>query len=445
MGKQITANTLVDKHLTRKDRVLLINPPVWETRYSWLRWNQPLDLLKLATFLRIRVGCSVELLDCMKPGKDGDVPEAWLPRDRRYRSVEGIRYPMRQFGRPHSVFKEWLDEKNKEGVRKEPTQVWITSLCSYWFESVAEMCRAVRQSLKNVLIVLVGQYPRLMADHAREACAADYLVTKSIAVQDQPSALELYGEEPPPFVAVELNPQLAVEEIRNAVNKGIYKVTFFTEDLCQDDGTPLAEIVSATKGLNKNLRFHAICGLSPQKVTPSVARVLADEQFAEIHFEEAGSDGGLDVEAYKRCCRYLGEAGLQPSDDCLSGFVWIGRPREELESIILRSFQVVDILGNLILKPFSPTPGSTEHVENAPYLDQIPPQLWSPHFFPFSKLNRISHEEYHDLYRMAAFLTEKVRSKSFDFLKGTLGSRMLRESLANEVWKIEPSPLRIID
>jgi hypothetical protein len=78
-------------------------------------------------------------------------------------------------------------------------------------------------------------------------------------------------------------------------------------------------------------------------------------------------------------------------------------------------------------------------------VEKIPHRDLSPHFFPFAELNGISREEYHDLYRMAAFLNEKVRDASFDFLKGTLGVQMLRESLRREVWKLEPSPLRVID
>ena len=31
------------KHLTRRSRVLLVNPPVQERRYHWIRWNQPMD------------------------------------------------------------------------------------------------------------------------------------------------------------------------------------------------------------------------------------------------------------------------------------------------------------------------------------------------------------------------------------------------------------------
>src|SRR5262249_21379557 len=42
---------------------LFSTPPVEETRYSWIRWNQPLDLLKTASRLRSHVKCGVELLD----------------------------------------------------------------------------------------------------------------------------------------------------------------------------------------------------------------------------------------------------------------------------------------------------------------------------------------------------------------------------------------------
>jgi hypothetical protein len=66
MAKIVTANTLMSKHVTRRDRVLLLNPPVEETRYSWVRWNQPLDLLKIGSRLRSNVECGVKLLDCIR-------------------------------------------------------------------------------------------------------------------------------------------------------------------------------------------------------------------------------------------------------------------------------------------------------------------------------------------------------------------------------------------
>src|SRR5262245_51616711 len=446
MAKIVTANTLLSKHVTRRDRVLLLNPPVEETRYSWVRWNQPLDLLKIASRLRSHVGCGVELLDCMKPDESGKVAEDWLPRDRRYYNVQGERYPMRRFGTSYGELTRQLTamQKEEEGG-KRPTQIWITSLCSYWYESVAEVCRIIRQTLPDTQIVLLGQYARLMPKHAAEACAADYIVSKPPDLSGEPGAFDLYGDNPPPFVALQLNPVVAVAEVRVAVERGVLQFTFFEEDVCRDEGGPLIEIFTKTKGLHRHLRYHFICGLHPTKVTPEIAGVLADKQVAAAHFEEAGAGPDLDVQAYRKVRAYLREAGLVEADNRLGGFVWIGRPGDHLERIVLRSFEVLNHLEGLILKPYTPTPGSPEHLDNEDYLASIPHREWSPHFFPVAEANGITHGEYHDLYRLSAFLNEKIRDGSFDFLKGTLGAQMLRESLRREVWKLEASPLRIID
>jgi hypothetical protein len=125
----------------------------------------------------------------------------------------------------------------------------------------------------------------------------------------------------------------------------------------------------------------------------------------------------------------------------LSGFVWLGRPTDALSSLVKQCLCVLANLGSFILKPYTPTPGSATHLQHETYLRTIPQQQWSPHLFPFSDLTGISRSEYHDLYRLAAFLNEKVRSTSFNFLNGTLGSDLLRESLRREVWKLEPTTI----
>ena len=193
------------------------------------------------------------------------------------------------------------------------------------------------------------------------------------------------------------------------------------------------------------MRFHAICGLDPRKVTSRLAKTLAKKCFANLHFEEVSDSEQLAVEAYHRAVAYLREAGAKIPAKPVSGFVWLGRPEENLDTIIARSFKVLALLGSFIFKPFSPTPGSAEHQRYGDYLTAIPHQDWSPHVFPFAELNNISRAEYNDLYRMAAFLNDRVRGEAFDFLKGTMGSEYLKESLRREVWKLAASSLSLID
>lgn len=445
MAKVISGKLLLSKHVSRNDRILLINPPVEETRYSWRRWNQPVDLLKIGSLLRSKIGCRVDLLDFMKPEAQGRVREEWLPRDRRYYTVKSDRYPMRRFGQPYRLLNDWFASKKIDTGWRSPTQIWITSLCSYWYVTIAEMCRVVRQLLPDAQIVLLGQYARYRPKHACESCAADFVVSQPVDLKHETSASDLYGDQPPPFLALPLEPKIAVQQVKLALEHEIVDFTFFEEDICRDGGEPLTEIFTETRNLRKHLRYHIICGLNPDRVTPAIARVLADRQFVQLHFEEAEEGESLDLESYRRTRAYLSEAGTKMRSDKLSGFVWIGRPGDKLEKLIRRSFDVLSSFGSVILKPFTPVPGSPEHKMYESYLANIPHRDWSPHFFPFAELNGISRDEYHDLYRVAAFLNEKVRDRSFDLLNGSIGSQMLRESLRREAWKLESTQISIID
>ena len=42
---------------------------------------------------------------------------------------------------------------------------------------------------------------------------------------------------------------------------------------------------------------------------------------------------------------------MKNTDNRVGGFVWIGRPGDELEKLILRSFEVLNALEGLIFKP----------------------------------------------------------------------------------------------
>jgi hypothetical protein len=380
----------------------------------------------------------------MKPDLRGKVVQQRLPGARQERVVGGERYPMRRYGLPYNELTKWVVKRRSAGA-KLPTQVWITSLCSYWFQSVAQVCREARQALPDAQVVLIGSYAQLMPKHAADTCPVDFIVTKFFDMADIPAALDLYQTEPPPFASLQLMPKTAIVEIEAAINKEIYNFAFFEEDICIDDGEPLLEVVRVTEQLHPRVRFHSICGLDPGKVTPKLAKTLAKKCFANLHFEEASDGEQLAVEAYRRAIAYLRESGAKIPARPISGFVWIGHPEENVDATITRSFKVLELLGGFIFKPFSPTAGSAEHWRFADYLAAIPHQDWSPHVFPFSELNNISRAEYNDLYRMAAFLNDRVRGEAFDFLKGTMGLEFLRESLRREVWKLAPSPRSAID
>ncbi len=115
---------------------------------------------------------------------------------------------MRRYGISYGDIAKHLTALHRDaGGKKRPTQVWIGSLCSYWYESVAEVCRIIRKTLPDTKIVLLGQYARLMPKHAADACAADYVVSKPPDLSNEHGAFDLYGEKRPPFVALQMNPE----------------------------------------------------------------------------------------------------------------------------------------------------------------------------------------------------------------------------------------------
>ena len=449
MTKSVTGNALLEQ-VQSHARILLVNPPVFETRYSWLRWNQPLDLLRIGAYLKSSKKCDVELFDFMLPNEKGRVQKRGLTGQERYKEVGGgdfaYTYPMWRFGKPFDALNDWLIQRRAGNGRADPTQVWITSLCSYWYASIHQLCTKLRLWLPDATLVVLGNYPRFMLDNAVDFCDADLIVRTPLKHADKGSSLKLYVAERPPFISVTLNPATAIPAIQEAIRLGVFRVAVFDaeDDICRDNGKPLREIVESTK--NQQLRFHAVSGLHPDRVTPDLAKMFAERTFSELHFEQPEEELELDEATYEQCRSYLLEAGIDLSDgNKTCGFVWIGRPGETLEGIVRRSFTVLSTFGSVIFKPYTAVPGTELFERHKEYLDDLPYADLSPHRFPFAEYNGITRNEYHDLYRMAAFLNEKVRSRSFDFLNGSMGAEFLRNSLRREVWNLEASPLSIID
>ena len=355
---------------------------------------------------------------------------------------------MWRFGKPYEALNAWLVKRRAGNTRGDPTQVWITSLCSYWYESIHQLCTKLRLWLPDATLALMGNYPRLMPNNAVDFCDADLIVRTPLKHADKGSSLKLYGTKKPPFISVTLNPATAIRAIKEAIELQVYRVAVFDteDDICRDRGEQLREIVESTKHLHHHLRFYAVSGLHPERVTPDLAKMFAEKRFAELYFEQSEEKLELNESAYDQCRAYLLEAGINLSNgNKTCGFVWIGRPGETLHGIVRRSFIVLSTFGSVILKPYTAVPGTELYEQHKDYLDNIPCPNLSPHRFPFAEYNKITRNEYHDLYRMAAFLNEKVRDRSFDFLNGGMGPELLRNSLRREVWNLEASPLSIID
>src|SRR5690349_14587544 len=113
------------------EKVLLINPPVYDTRFHWDKWHQPTRLLRLATHFR-RSAVDVKLIDTLYTPSDEPLKRkrvAFLPLD-------GLNVPKWRYGMPTSAFTAQLKELAKSGWI--PDEIYVEGFTTFWWEGVEE-------------------------------------------------------------------------------------------------------------------------------------------------------------------------------------------------------------------------------------------------------------------------------------------------------------------
>src|SRR5580704_1621979 len=155
------ADAFLGRAVGSGSRVLLINPPVQEKRYHWIRWNQPLELLRLSTWLKQNAKkVDVRLFDFMAPDSEGGVPKHRV-KERWQGSGEAIIW---HFGRPFDDFESKLLQWRRDGW--SPDIIVISSLCSYWHISIEKLLIQLCMKLgpkkrRQTKVCLYGNYPRI--------------------------------------------------------------------------------------------------------------------------------------------------------------------------------------------------------------------------------------------------------------------------------------------
>jgi len=422
-------------------RVFLVNPPVIDSRYPWVKWNQPLDLLKLGTALKEMHGCQVRLFDFMLPKPSGRVSRRQSKIEDDLPPGEPTRW---HFGQSWEKFDAYLEELVSGNW--VPDSVWITTLTSFWWQAVPLVANRVKNRLKRPTVVLFGNYPVLETWHAAQFCPnVDIVVEDQLDLAGWPADFSLYGDWKLRFCALDLRSPNPVDEIARALERGTAHFAFFNDNLFEDFDTRLKPILQEVVKREWKLWFHGICGVETWDFPIDHVQLLADAHFSELHFEPAlNEDGTVDeplCRAVMRACERVGfvsrrGAGWESRSHYFSGFLWIGRPDDDLDRLVWNALKLLQLVGMVIPKPYSPTPGSDDYALLASQLGWIEPQDVSPHRLPFAGLSGVERSDYEDLYRMTAFLNMKVRAHTFDFLGDTYLAKVILESLAGRRWAI---------
>ncbi len=447
--------------LRPKARVLLVNPPVQEKRYHWLRWNQPFELLRLSTWLQQQIrSADVRLFDFMLPDEKGDVSrhkvkETWVGPQAA---------ALWHFGKPFEEFDRYLDDLVKRGW--VPDMIVLTSLTSYWHSAIEKLLLRICNVLgpmhrTRTTIALYGAYPAIEPVHAAGQRSADIAFTAPVDLSAFAPDVRLYFEQwrrAPLYFGLDIDSEDVAEHLAMCLElqtgwdrrRGITKpqaitVAFLNDNICGPESR-LAEIAKQAERYEGRVRIDAICGVKPRSVGTEQLEALAALGMKSLFVEYATlEDGRLDEDAYKpfRCFlaadrerRRGGDDTELSSRDAITAFVNVGLPTDEIETIVRNTLLLNRYFQAIILKPF----GYSPDIDPAPA--SVRRERWpvpadsSPQWFPYvGHGSRLTLEDYDNLMRWQGIMNKRVKSFTFDFLADATVPKLVREMLVDESWK----------
>ena len=429
MGNVIAGDDFHIEH--GKRRVLLVNPPVYDLRLDWARWQQPCGLLRLGATLKER-GADVRLLDFLV---EGTSPEGRVTR----RQVQTVPIGNDQltlwcFGLP------WPDIARR--VRQapldawQPDEVWITSLTSFWWRGAQEVIKRARYDWwPHARIVLGGTYPTLYPQHAAANCEADLIVSGRVAEAATQPDWRFY-EAAPPCAGIYLygsaDPDHVVDSMAHAVRRGIHEFAFFDEEIPGPDPERFDFVLETIARRKLKLRLVILGNLNASDVTMYRATLLHAAGLAEVFLRwDPGLNGNL-LPYYQAADFLQTFGGLKPRDGSLSAIVHAGWPGENVQDTAAHLLHLAHAVGSVTVFPHQIT------AQDGVSLGISEPDQLNGKLFPFAYANGARFADYADLLRLAATLNSKYRDVTFDFLGNDLVARMVRSSIRRNAW--QPAP-----
>lgn len=447
--------------LHSRAKVLLVNPPVQEKRYHWLRWNQPQDLLRLSSWIKAEAGAAdIRLFDFMLPDEKGDVG-----RHKIKETWTGPGAPsLWHFGQPFEAFDGYLDELVKVGW--VPDLIVISSLTSYWHVAIEKLllcaCNLLGSKyLKATTIALYGAYPSLEREHAERQLAANVAFTRAVDVRAYAPDFGLYIDQwhrLPVYFGLDIEASDAADHLAMCIElqtewdkaRGITKAQTITAAFLNDDiagpKSKLADVARQADRYKGRVRIDAICGVRPRSAGIKELEMLTQLGAKSIYVEyETKTNGGLDIDSYKPFHEFLegdrmrrrgGDDTQLAARDAITAFINIGLPWDEIETIVRNTLVLNQYFQAIILKPFGYSP-SFDKADATLRRERWPmPAASSPQWFPYvGNGSKLTLEDYDNLMRWQGVLNKRVKSFTFDFLGSGAVPKLVRETLVEESWK----------
>jgi len=485
---------------TRKS-ALLINPPVYDTQY-WSEWSQPYGLVRIAALLRSKAYRNIDFFDFMEattPSGESDanskriVPKHRIHHDEGYSDQNGPAFRARpyviekdgqrlelfkhHFGKHWDEFEEWIKLKGLD--KRPPTEIYIGSVMSYWWESTRDLIIRIRRLCgKKPKIVIGGIYPSIAPEHAARFTNADVIVAGEVhEANDLWTDLSVY-ETPPTYAIITPSrgcPYNCHYCAARTLNDGVQQVRFRSVDdifaemqdkyerfgirdfalyadflliRYQDNLIPLLRKIVAAKS---PWRLYAPEGLDTRFLAQSqeLCDLLKAARLQKLYLPVENIDDEVLLSLNRKhvklrhvveAAKNVERAGFAMRHNEVNGYCLYGLPGEHVNSVVQTALFVSDVIGSVIPMLFAPVP-STQLFDKyrSHYLERgwcaadgsvRDLHMLNGKLFPFLSMNEGSVNDYIDLQRMMFMLNDNYRGQSFNPLGSGSVSTSFRRTLS---------------
>jgi len=428
---------------TNPRRVLLFNPPVYDTRFPWSNWQQPTSLLQLATLLRHQ-GSEVRLIDALHFQSN----QRLTRRRIRILTRNEISINYWRYGQLQVELAAQIKALSLDGWL--PDDIYIEGFTTFWWEGAVETIKLVRQKFPHARVILYGAYPSFASEHALIHSDVDILVIGPIkGLAGLPLDLSLYPSPPSfTYLSIGTNKRQSSDVIDEFLAKAkptnrqecIRRFAFSDHNVIHNYPEQFRSLLKVVIDQKHKVSFYALGNIYAHDLVndPELASLLYHAGFKQLVFaddrnlpitEEAREE---ELSNYYYAIEHCIKAGYRWRTEDLVGSVCIGRPGESLEQTTMFMTKVAHAAGSLIVVPYQPFP--TEFTTN------VPLEYQNGKLFPFAEYNGVSFRQYQDVLGLAAILNAKYRSHTFDFSGEGLISRLVRSSLVSEHWDPHNTP-----
>jgi hypothetical protein len=419
------------------EAVLLVNPPVVDTRLPWARWQQPGLLYRYGSYLRGR-GATVRMIDALA------VPRAGRLRKEKVQQfvLDGQRVDQWRFGRARKDVAAEMRSLAESGWY--PQVVVVEGFTTFWWRGVREMVELVREIFPETRVQVVGAYAALAPAHVEHETGAIPVPQLPAEVAACPTDWSLGHARPPiAYLSTANGTRSAgavideIDEIASGAERGVTLFAFAEHGVVGRHPELFSAILEGVLQRSLKAHFVATGTLSPAEfvANPTFPALMRRAGFRQLFFADdrhvapgAGADDFL--ESCHEVAALCQAAGFRGRTDELGGAVSLGRLGDDLGERARMITRVSHALGSVVLWPYQPAPSECPGVDL---------ELANGKLFPLRARNGATYRDYLNVQGIAVVMNAKYRENTFNFLGESLVARMFRDSLAREAWSPDPA------